>query len=148
MKYIFLISIFFVFFNSLAQDKGSFSIGFKNGLTYSCIAIDNSIGTYNNISGYYTGLLVDYKIRPKIIIETNIDYYQNGYNLKISSDGWFYFLPNSYFKSNDKVIQNYLYNSNLIGYCFCLLTSILNWQKWIQLQWAPLNCQKLLGIII
>ena len=122
MKRLGLITLFFALSLTIyCQTINELYVGFNGGFTYSNISTKNNIASnYDFKGGFLSGLNFGFKLKSKLSIETNINFYQNGYNenekvIMISPD---YSAKNSYLGFKNLYTQDYINNSWLIGYSF------------------------------
>ena len=120
MKRLGLITLFFALsFNIYSQTNSKLYFGFNGGFTYSNISTKNNIASHYDFKmGFLTGFNFGIQLKSKLSIETNINFYQNGYNenekvLMIATD---YTAINSYFGFKNLYTHDYINNSWLIGY--------------------------------
>lgn len=80
----------------------------------------NFPSSHDFIQGFNSGLSIDLELKSKIIIETNISYYQNGFRIgdKDTLRAPDFKFSKSYIGFDEKFRQNYLNNSWLVGYTF------------------------------
>jgi len=102
-----------------SQTNCQLLFGLDGGLTYSNIIEKNDFpGNYDFKTGYSAGLNLELIFRSRISLETNIAFYQNGFNNNYRSTLVTnnYYATKSYLGFDYNVTQNYLNNSWLIGY--------------------------------
>ena len=104
----------------VSQVNSIFIVDVNGGATYSKIVKeeDEIPGNYNYIFGINAGLGLELKLKSKLSIETNLDFYQNGVNhtYRVAIKSYNYIATKSYFGFTRKITQNYLNNSWTIGY--------------------------------
>jgi len=111
--------LLFILIGSNAQIKDNILIGIIGGLTYSNTMVDFDFpSSHDFIKGFNSGASIELELNSNITIETNISYYQNGF--KISDEDTIrapdFKFSKSYIGFEEKIRQNYLNNSWLVGY--------------------------------
>jgi len=108
-----------IIINAQIDNQISIGLGVNGGLTYSNILQKNDLhGNYDFEPGFNSGLSVELELKSNISIETNICYYQNGYNFNIRDTLRIpdFKLLKSYIGFENRIRQDYLNNSWLVGY--------------------------------
>ena len=103
----------------LSQTKNTFYIGINSGVTNSKISGKNEAsGYYNYKTGLGIGLAIEYMLNSKLSIETDVDFYQRGYNFSLRDTliVYSYSASNSYIGYNENITLNYLNNTYTVGY--------------------------------